>query len=392
MEKRLIFDNDRFSMEMQVMLRIMSSSNDAEIKMDEIHDEKFDWALFTELVIHHRVYPYVYHVLKKRQPQDVPSDVMQKLYMESTSNMFMMMNLTRELHDLSVLFDTHHIRMLTLKGPILAEYLYGDITLRTSKDVDVLVPLEEVENAEKLLLERGYVEDHDTPRILDDWKTTQYHLTYTHPVKRIQVELHWRTNRYLWREPSFEELWIHRRTSEISGAPIHFLGSNHLFMYLSLHGARHGWFRLRWLTDIDRLLRKEGNWEQAVGTFDKYHCHLVGGQTLQLLSALFHTPIPQELFLLMKSKRAYRLAFDAAVFFESRIEMHPQPPANLEKPFQNYLSSMMTWKEKWLLMKSKLQPSSNDARLLPLPRALYFLYLPLRPVLWLLRQRKRQLS
>ena len=48
------------------------------------------------------------------------------------------------------------IRTLVLKGPTLALDLYGDVSLRTSKDLDILIPLTEIEQAERLMTELGY--------------------------------------------------------------------------------------------------------------------------------------------------------------------------------------------------------------------------------------------
>ena len=54
---------------------------------------------------------------------------------------------------------------------------------------------------------------------------------------------------------------VRKRISSLTSYPIYFLGREDLFLFLVSHGARHGWSRLRWLTDIDRLLKQELNWE-----------------------------------------------------------------------------------------------------------------------------------
>ena len=95
------------------------------------------------------------------------------------------------------------------------------------------------------------------PRVLGDWKWKVHHISYTHPITGIQVEIHWRLNAEMGKEPPFEELWERRRRSLLTPQPVYMPGREDLFLYLALHGARHGWFRLRWLADIDRVARLE---------------------------------------------------------------------------------------------------------------------------------------
>ena len=70
------------------------------------------------------------------------------------------------------------------------------------------------------------------------------------------LEIHWRLDARPSKEPTFNELWERKRVSPITSYPVYFLGEEDLFLYLVSHGARHGWFRLRWLLDIDQMVRK----------------------------------------------------------------------------------------------------------------------------------------
>jgi len=67
--------------------------------------------------------------------------------------------------------------------------------MRTSKDLDILIPLENVAAAEEVLETLGYV-TKEGRRItaVQSWKWREHHVCYMHPVKRTQVEVHWRLN------------------------------------------------------------------------------------------------------------------------------------------------------------------------------------------------------
>ena len=67
-------------------------------------------------------------------------------------NTFQMLHLSGEMEQVSKLFTENEIRTLFLKGPVLAHDLYGDISLRTSSDLDLLIPLHDLDKAEELLI------------------------------------------------------------------------------------------------------------------------------------------------------------------------------------------------------------------------------------------------
>ena len=49
-----------------------------------------------------------------------------------------MLHLTREMEMICKSFNENQIKSLVLKGPVLAADLYGDLSLRTSADLDIL--------------------------------------------------------------------------------------------------------------------------------------------------------------------------------------------------------------------------------------------------------------
>ena len=45
------------------------------------------------------------------------------------------------MEQINKLCNENKIPLLFLKGPVLAKELYGDISLRTSSDLDILIPI-----------------------------------------------------------------------------------------------------------------------------------------------------------------------------------------------------------------------------------------------------------
>ena len=68
-----------------------------------------------------------------------------------------MLHLTREMEIICKKLNKNQIRSIALKGPVLAADLYGDLSLRTSSDLDILIPITELDKGNKLLIGLGFV-------------------------------------------------------------------------------------------------------------------------------------------------------------------------------------------------------------------------------------------
>jgi hypothetical protein len=378
--------------ELQLLIHILKTENDdsASIFSNEQYSN-IDWKFFIVLAKHHRIYPQIFSKVNKIDSPYIPENVIQMLSQLYKRNTFQMLRMSGEMELTSKLFSDKGIRLLFLKGPVLAEDLYGDISLRTSSDLDVLIPIEKLDKVDTLLTDEGYEKDDYIQTVLNDWKWRHHHVTYLHPQKQIKLEVHWRLNPGPGLEPSFEDLWECRRKSTITDSPVYLLGKEDLFLFLVSHGARHGWSRLRWLMDIHQLVNKQLNWKKLIGHLRKYQSLSLGGQALLLSSQLFDTQINKDISHLMTGKQPKQLAQATVFYLENRVNLHTEPlPKEVSKYHGRYLFSLKTIQQKFLFIMSFLYPYPEDAEILPLPKILHFLYFPLRPVLWVWRKTKKQ--
>lgn len=454
----------------------------------QLHE--MDWVRFLRLTEHHRVVPTVYLQLKILNHPFIPAELLRNLQVQYHRNTLRMLHLQAEAGRLTRLLTAHGIRVLMLKGPALAQQLYGDVSLRTSKDIDLLIAPEDMDEAEHWMKEAGYASKSGEVRVLGSWKWKDHHASYLHPQKRVEMELHWRLHPDGGREPSFDELWNCRQIGKATGAirqvplgPAHnravmtsciyTLGSEHQFLYLSAHGARHGWFRLRWLVDIDRLAIRAVDWEALLPMMRRHGGLPAGGQAWALAAALLGTPIPEPMRPVSATRQAHRLALSALAFMQASVpapypiahgsgtgrlapsellhsralaeQAEAAPPdggasvcgtcgeagmlatsgatgiagltedakhrlmstaascapitpaaASSQVMTQNrvahqpvsrtYLLSLKEPRHRLWYFISRLFPSTGDSAVFPLPRQLHFLYIPLRPFLWLKRR------
>jgi len=380
-------DTSEFSKELLVLTKLLGSHSKTII---ESHFVDIDWNGFLNLAFHHRVYPILYKRLKEHAYDAIPTSVLSKLHSHYSANVIAMLRLSSEMEKINYAFSVQNLKFIVLKGPILALKLYGDISLRTSKDIDILVSPNDLTEAEEILIRLGYKTADKENSILNSWKRKHHHISYIHPENKTQIELHWRLSLEL-PGTSFEKLWRRKVTVQLSKSPVNFLGNEDLFIYLVSHGARHAWFRLRWLLDIDQMISK-GMFEMSkvLDIYKQNKEQHLAGQAMIIAQELFFTQIPNDFKSLLFSKKSNEFASTASYFIRNKTDLSPNGDEDVLKRYKSYVQSLMTMSQKFQVLIDHFYPSYKDALTLPLPKQLHFLYFPLRPFLWIVRRMKQK--
>jgi len=386
---------ERLPVELQLLLSIVRTddANEARDHIRRLAERSIDWDRFVYLAKQHRLYPVAASRIGQIGSSVFPEHVITAIRQLFMRNTFRMLQLTAVMENVCSELASGHIPTLVLKGPVIAEALYGDFSLRTSKDIDILVPEHCIEQAEDRLLQLGFQPDEHTPRILNALKRKKHHLGYTHPGSGIQVELHWRMSSDTFKESAFAELWERRRTTKRTTKPVYYLGQEDLFVYLVSHGARHAWFRLRWLADIERMLRSDMNWDVAIKRCRQLGKTHVAGQALLLVAELYRMPLNEPCRAIAQRAEGRSLAEEAVPIIAEYIDiMERLTPAQYVAYFKRYNAMLLSTRQRWKRSVNKLYPDDLDAEVLALPRWLHFMYFPLRPFLWYRRKRKRRVT
>jgi hypothetical protein len=147
------------------------------------------------------------------------------------------------------------IEALAYKGPILGQQLYGDVTLRQFRDLDILIAPADVLRARNALYQLGYQELEESSLVRKHVSSQcEWQMTGTH--SGTLIELHWALfPHYASFDLSVAELNRASVGVEIAGGRIRTLDFGHLALVLSAHGAKHFWYRLGWLVDFALVLR-----------------------------------------------------------------------------------------------------------------------------------------
>jgi hypothetical protein len=151
--------------------------------------------------------------------------------------------LAENLEHLLAEFAERGIEVIPLKGPVLAQALYGDTSLRSSTDLDLLVRRRDFAGAEAILLDWGFVarrpSDYDRGFLRD----------------RLAVELHHKIASPRYCQFNVDEIWSRSSLDRFRSQPIRVMCDDDLVLYLCAHGLKHGYSRLIWILDVARALR-----------------------------------------------------------------------------------------------------------------------------------------
>lgn len=195
-----------------------------------------DWDALVVLAESHGVLPLFCRSL----PGQLPAELVARY----RSRWVLSLSLARELEGILGHFERHGVEILPLKGPVLADLLYGEVSLRPSDDLDLLVRREEFSRAEALLAELGF----EPASNADD-----YHRNFRR--NGIFVELHFAIASPSAPHFDLPGAWARARRLEFHGHPIRFLSPVDLVLYLALHGIKHRFARLIWVLDVARALQ-----------------------------------------------------------------------------------------------------------------------------------------
>lgn len=187
------------------------------------------------------------------------------------------------------------VEVIPLRGPALAEHLWGDPTVRPSGDLDLLVRVGDLPRVAGLLQARGYREVTHRPgfaqrfsytltlvREHHGWLVVEPHWTLTYPPFADRLDM--------------EAVWARTVPARWFGLPGRALAPEDLVLHLSLHVLHpDGGAPLLWWWELDRAFRREGErldwsrlWTTALAAGVAAHIAAV----LARVHELFGTPVP----------------------------------------------------------------------------------------------------
>jgi hypothetical protein len=352
-------------------------------------NSSLNWDEYLKLVERHSTPALSWETLNRMSEANLPETVRQKLQQHSAACRIRAMRLASLLMQVLKEFNQAGIPLIPLKGPLLSLELYSDLGIRHSQDIDMMVALEDVFRAQEHLEEIGwrvYLQPCTfSPRHTKVFLQIDRHMVYWHPLQQCRLELHWHTRSEMIDRAAGQ--WGRSATLAWNGLGCRALSPVDLALYLCTHGSEHAWFRLKWLGDLARMYA-----ENYVDWNAVYCAARAAGlensvlQCLRLLEELHGLPLPKGLR--EPAGRLPSLLLD-------RVAMCMLAPPEIHElhrmPFLTRLCmtvrrlryERLLWpRRSWRQAFTEVAYSSADFRMLRLPDHLFWLYVPLRPILW----------
>lgn len=296
--------------------------------------------------------------------------------------------------DLVAMLESEGVRAVPVKGVALSQQAFGSPLLRGAVDVDVLVRPEDVGAAWQVLARAGLRQiNPPTPLAaarLELFCWAAKDSQHQNPAGGQIVELHWRLSDEM-ADPAMPPDARLAKLTLAPGRTVWALPDEALFTYLCMHGAAHGWARLKWLADVAALLHRSPDggvqlWShaQAAGA------RIAAGSAIVLAHELFGLAPPPGFV----PPRGARIAL--LVRIARRIMRAGEGARELETTIWRGWAEMAAkllvaagWRARLGVVR-RLLLAGEDIAQVPLPAALFWLY-PLLRVPLLVRRRVSRL-
>ena len=348
-----------------------------------------DWAEYLRLVDRHMV-PVTSWILLGQIPRiAVPEPVKQHLRKLSDACRIRAVGQCANLVNVLRSFNRAGIAAMPLKGQVLSSQLYEDVGFRQSSDLDIAVAEEDTERARGCLLSTGWQLDpalHGlNSRQWDSLFRHEHDISFVHPLTGCNLELHWRNH---WETPdATRSLWARSTQSVWRDCLIRVMSPSDLTLYLCRHGGEHAWNCAKWVGDLARAhCTKLLEWNLAMEEARKYHQENTMLTGMCLLNTLYKFPQSEFPSIPQQTKLSPLIKIPLCAIGEP----DEQPVRTGLKSLRNNLRKRIYVNRLWSgrPLKDRLSEifySREDFKMLPLPESLFWLYTPLRPVLWFWR-------
>ncbi|MBI5967026.1 MAG: nucleotidyltransferase family protein [Deltaproteobacteria bacterium] len=370
--------------EVDLLLCCARTSLDSK-RMDRVRNllhSQIDWPQLIQMASAHGLTPLLYYNLQKTSPDLVPPTTLDQLRNHFLSNAARNIFLADELNKIINLFEAQGISALPLKGPVLASCVYGNLALRVSSDLDILVHKRDVLKAKDLLASLDYRPKFSLPPAQEEaFLDSHDELFLIHKSGKALVELHWRiTPRDFPLVLSFEHFAGRLEHIPFESRIIPTFTPEDYLLILSLHGSMHCWEQLNWVCDVAELIRvhKEIDWDQLMKKAISLGCKRILLLGLFLARDLLETDLPAGVLKKVQEDPAVKsLANSVRQRLFQKVEA---PLGILER-------SLFYWKVSGRLrhrvgycLRLVFTPTVGDWKPIPLPPSVSFLYYLIHPL------------
>ena len=347
------------------------------------------WEEVVEGARKHGILPLLYPRLIENH-ESIPPDALLQAKREFERNAFHCMTNAEELLQVLGAFQNADIAAMPFKGVVLGASAYGDMTMRTAGDIDLLIRERDLHRATELLNHRGY--DLKTKTLEDGSPEAEdyFEFHFERASDGMVLELRWKlelTQPRYRHDLGLDWVWERRRRLRLAGAEVPNLDPVSSLLVLCMHGSKHAWSRWIWISDVAKLIESESalDWEAALREAKR-----VGLERCLALGALLawrgaDANVPQDVLRRLEADRDMNKLSD---FLAGNVLENPGAMPEGRMPYHIRILGSRD-RRRSILSLSFLRPNERDRAAIRLPRFLSPLYYVIRPFRMLLDRTAR---
>ena len=351
-------------------------------KTDELLSGQLDWSYIVRTSAYNGIIPMVSRWIGVTSREQVPPAIKREITIAAGANALHNAHLSGELVKIVGWFSKNSIDAIAVKGPVLAALAYGDVSMRTFTDVDLLVHRSDLTRAVEILVSGGYASTTTTdggsarPDIFSAFPTS-----FEARRGAADVDVHWQVGPSRIRFfPDEDSLWARSVWIDFQGCRVRSLSLEDHVIYLCAHAAKHGWAALRMVCDLAGLIERNRviDWDWIAAEARRLHGLRMMLLGVYLARSLMQAEIPEPIMRLAYADSAVETLADQIIqsMFVAR-DQKPEP-ANPEALALRSMDRRSDRLRYWLYRS--ITPTMGDWTFLPLPRLLYPIYFLIRPL------------
>ena len=339
--------------------------------------DRMDWDYVVSTARAHGLLPLLQ---KDISPFDlVPGHVRSRLKQETVANTQSMLHLVGKQLRINKLVQEHGIPVAIFKGALLAQMAYGEMSLRQSGDIDMLIHRRDFAQVRLLLESLGY---EMTPRLtsaqLASHLSNHCEIQFMRDEWFTVVDLHWDlAPRSFVFGLKGDEVMSRLQSVSLAETVVQTFSAEDLLLYQAMHGAKHLWRRLEWISSLAESVRAmpDVDWDTLANRAANARATRMLALGLRLVEQFSDVPVPV-VASIDKDAAMQRMATGIRAQIFNSLGYADSTETNL------YNLRIMDRKRDVLVsaLRSILVPTLPDWQALALPSSLHPLYYAYRPL------------
>lgn len=350
-----------------------------EVASRSLLKQEINWDYLFATAQAHGLLPLLHKDLTSVGGDLVPGHFLSRLKRESVANSQNVLHLIGKQLRVYKLFKENNIPVALFKGPLLAQMAYGEMSLRQAGDIDLLIERQYFDRARSLLESLGY---EMFPRLtaaqLASHLSNHCEIQFMRDEWFTVVDLHWDlAPRSFVFKVKAEEVMSRLQSVSLAGTMVETFSTEDLVLYQAMHGAKHLWRRLEWISSLAESVRVTIDWDTVVERAAQARATRMLGLGLRLVEEFSDVRIPAHVLTAVDADRSMqRMTHDIRSHLFNTYGAADSTETNL------YNLRVMDRKRDAVLsaLRAIFVPTLPDWQALALPAPLHSLYYAYRPL------------